>query len=98
MASKDERNLWTAVAAGSALVAGLATRKAVAASWTALHEEPPPHNPYSAETGWRDAIFWTVGVSVAVGLSRLVTRRVVAGLVADSPRAYARARRETGRG
>lgn len=62
---------------GSAVAAGLLARKLARKSWEIVADEPPPLNPAAPSVGWRDAIAFTVGTAVFVGLARLVTRREV---------------------
>jgi hypothetical protein len=60
---------------GSVILAGLLTRKATRHSWALLADEPPPDNPADPEVGWKEAVAFTVGTAVVVGLARLLARR-----------------------
>lgn len=66
---------WTLIAAGAALVAGLAARKALEAGWRVSRREPPPENPALADTTWSEALAWTAATSLVVGMARLLAQR-----------------------
>lgn len=70
-----ERILWKVAAAGAALAAGVAVRKALTAGWRAARKTDPPTNPASRSTGWADALAWTAATSVAVAVAKLVAER-----------------------
>ena len=72
------RTGWTLVAAGSAIIAAVATRNAMKAAWRVIRRDDPPLNPAAHDTEWPEAIAWTVTMGVAAGLSRLVARRAAA--------------------
>jgi hypothetical protein len=69
---------WALVAAGSAVIAAIATRNALKAAWRAMRHEDPPLNPAAHDTEWPEAIAWTAATGLAAGLSRLVARRTAA--------------------
>lgn len=56
---------------------GLATRRAAAGAWHALHGQAPPRDPARPEVTWPQALAWTTAVGVTVGLARIVTRRAL---------------------
>ena len=59
----------------AALAAGLLTRSLIEAAWRRFTHDEPPRNPAGRETGWGEAVAWTVAVGVAVGTARLLARR-----------------------
>jgi hypothetical protein len=67
--------LPTVLVTGSVILAGLLARKATHQSWALLADEPPPDNPADPEVGWKEAVAFTVGTAVVVGLARLFARR-----------------------
>lgn len=71
----NKDNSWKLVAAGSALLAGLAVRNLLNLSWKAINKKDPPTNPASFETTWQEAITYTIATGVAVGLARMLAER-----------------------
>jgi hypothetical protein len=75
-----ERMLWKVAAAGTAIVAGLTTRKLMDTAWRAARKHDPPRHPEAPGVGWAGAIAWTVATGVGVAVARLVAERgAVAG-------------------
>jgi hypothetical protein len=73
-----ERIAWTAVATGAAWLAGWAIEKAARTGWRSMTGDEPPDDPESPETDWRDALLWTATTSVALGVGRLISKRLAA--------------------
>lgn len=71
----SNEEIWSLVAAGSAMLAGAAVKSLLNKSWKRVTKTNPPLNPASADTSWKEALLWTVASSVAVGLAQLVARR-----------------------
>lgn len=69
---------YVAIAAGAAILAGVATRQLLRGAWRAGLRRDPPMNPAAHETQWIEAITWTVAVGAAVGVARLLARRATA--------------------
>lgn len=75
-----ERILWKVAAAGTAIVAGLVTRKVMDAAWRAARKHEPPRHPEAPGVSWGEAIGWTAATAVGAGVARLVAERgAVAG-------------------
>lgn len=70
-----ERILWKAAAAGAALVAGLAVRKALEAGWHAARSTEPPEGPADPSASWGEALGWTVVTAVGMGMAKVVAAR-----------------------
>lgn len=72
--------LWKAAATLASIGAGLAARNVATKVWKRTRGGDPPTNPADPETGWGEAIGWTVVVGALVGVARLMARRGTAGL------------------
>src|SRR4028119_850772 len=70
---KDE--IWGLVAAGSAMLAGMAIRSLLNRSWKAIIKKDPPLDPGARDTSWKEALAWTIASSVAVGVAQVIARR-----------------------
>jgi hypothetical protein len=85
----DKETTWAAVAAGAAMVGGLAMRKSLEQAWKLAMREDPPLDPTSRDVAWREAILWTVATGVGIGLGRLIARRGAAAwwerMMGDTP-------------
>lgn len=75
MARISRETTWFLIAAGSAMIAGVAAHKALEASWRRVKKKEPPKQPELAEKGWPEALAWTAAVSLLVGFVRLFARR-----------------------
>lgn len=78
MAGSGSNMGWRIVGTGSAVVAGVLTRKLVTKVWTAITGSEPPANPEHPEVTWPEAIGWAVLSGVAVAVARLVATRTAA--------------------
>lgn len=67
--------VWKVVVTGSAVLTATLMRSILREIWRAWKGDDPPLNPASPETGWSDALIWTVAVGSAIGVGRLVARR-----------------------
>ncbi|MBA2529179.1 MAG: DUF4235 domain-containing protein [Euzebyales bacterium] len=76
-----EKTLWKVAATSSAVLAGIAMRKALTAGWRkAKRGTDPPVNPADRQTDWMEALAWAAATGVGVGIARLMaTRGVAAG-------------------
>lgn len=64
------------LATGAVIGAGVGARKLTEKLWKSATGGEPPKDPTDSDTRWPEAIAWTLVVAVAVGLARLVTRRL----------------------
>jgi hypothetical protein len=75
MSALSKKAMWMAVGAGSAMLAGAAVERALGAGWRRVRDEPPPADRDSRDTGWGEALLWTVVTGAAVGGAQLLARR-----------------------
>ena len=73
--STEDKFVWMLVAAGSAMLAAMVVERGMTAGWRAVTAEDPPAKPESLDTGWGDALLWTAGSALAVGLGQVLARR-----------------------
>ena len=79
MAGNGNSNVgWRIVGTGSAILAGMLTRKLLTKTWTSVTGNEPPVNPEHPEVTWVEALSWAVLSGVAVALARLVATRAAA--------------------
>ena len=83
MASGHELG-WKVLGGLTAVVAGLAARKAVETGWRLVAGKEPPKNPESPRNTWTDAAGWAVLSGMAVALARLVATRKAAEVYAKA--------------
>jgi len=66
------------VLAGLVVVAaGTLVRAGLSKLWERQAKRPPPRNPADPGVAWGEALMWASAVGVAVGITRLVTRRAL---------------------
>ncbi|MFP5346968.1 MAG: DUF4235 domain-containing protein [Actinomycetes bacterium] len=70
--------VWKVLGTGSAIIAGLAARKVITAAWQTGTGSPPPANPESPDTSWKEAVGWAVFSGALVGVARLMATRKAA--------------------
>ena len=76
MASRSQRALWTLIAAGSAVAAGIAARSAMETAWRKVRDEDPPSEAaLDDDSQWPEALAWAATVGAIVGVARLLGRR-----------------------
>ena len=78
MAGSGSKMGWKILGTGSAVLAGVLTRKLLTKTWTSITGNEPPANPEHPEVTWPEAISWAVLSGVAVALARLVATRTAA--------------------
>ena len=78
MAGSGSNLGWRIVGTGSAVMAGMLTRKLVTKAWKSITGSEPPANPEHPEVAWPAAISWAVLSGVAVAVARLVATRTAA--------------------
>jgi hypothetical protein len=59
---------------------GIAAKKAVDATWSALRPEGTPRKPKDPDVRWQDAVGWAVLSAVGVVAADLITRRGAEGV------------------
>ena len=69
---------YQVVSAGSAVVAGLVARQAVAAVWKLSTGHQPPDSPGHPDSTWGEAVAWVVASSAALAVARLFAARQAA--------------------
>ncbi len=80
MGQTAEKTAWKIAATGAGIIAGVAARKVIVASWKAAKKTDPPTNPAARDTQWGEALIWTIATSIGVGIARLIaTRGAAAG-------------------
>ena len=73
------RQSWKMLGKASAVLAGIATMKALNATWKTATGKEPPTEPESPEIGNREAIAWAALSGMAMGVARMyATRRAAA--------------------
>jgi len=70
-----DRLVWPAVAAGSALAAGAATRAVMRAGWRVVKREKLPDDPARARMPWGEALAWAVATGALAAGARLAAER-----------------------
>lgn len=76
--SDDESSSFKALSTVSAIGAGIATRSIIKKLWTKRTGTEPPADPADPSVGWQEALSWAAAAGVAVGVGRVVGRRVAA--------------------
>ena len=75
MGQTMEKTVWKLAAGGAAVVAGIAVRNVLMATWRAVMKNEPPNNPADPATSWGEALAWTAVTGLAVGIARMVASR-----------------------
>lgn len=73
--SAGRQRMWKAVSTAAAIAAGMATRTLITKAWTARTGEEPPQNPGDPSVAWPQAIAWSAGLGVGVGVARTLGQR-----------------------
>ena len=69
---------WRLLGGVSAILAGVAARKALVKGWRATTGDNPPANPAQPGTQWREAIPYALASGAAMGLARMLATRKAA--------------------
>ena len=69
---------WRLFGGISAILAGVAARKALVKGWRAATGVNPPANPAQPGTKWREAIPYALASGAAMGLARMLATRKAA--------------------
>lgn len=75
----EQDTAYRALSTLAAIGAGVLTRNLLTRVWTDATGEDPPTNPADPAIGWREALTWAAATGVAVGIGRVVGRRLAAG-------------------
>lgn len=90
MASKQNQRVLEAVLLGGLLLAAsVAARRATDKTWKLVSDEPPP-DPDDPHTELREAMLWSLGSGLLVGMTRLFVRREFARIRHQGLRGEAR--------
>lgn len=73
-----EKIAWKVAGLGSAILAGIAMRKALTSGWEKVRHEEPPMNPATPGTSWGEAVAWTMALGAGVGVARMIASRAAA--------------------
>lgn len=69
---------WRLLGGVSAVLAGIAARKALVAGWRKITGNNPPANPAAPGTDWREAVPYAVASGALMGLARMLATRKAA--------------------
>jgi hypothetical protein len=67
--------IWRIFGRTSAVLAGIAARKALTAGWRRASGHNPPANPAVPGTSWPEAIAFAVASGATIGLARMLATR-----------------------
>ncbi|MES1924884.1 DUF4235 domain-containing protein [Salinisphaera sp. T31B1] len=74
-----ESAIWAALAAGTAIGAGIIARKSAAAAWRRARHEEPPLNLDNEDASWRSILAWAAVSGFCVAFARVVGRGAATG-------------------
>jgi hypothetical protein len=69
---------WRLLGGVSAILAGIAARKALVVAWRRTTGSNPPANPAAPGTQWREAIPYALATGALMGLARMIATRKAA--------------------
>jgi hypothetical protein len=70
--------VWRIFGGLSAVLAGLAARKALVKAWQLVTGDDPPANPKAPDTSMQEAVGWALMSGAAMGLARMLATRKAA--------------------
>jgi hypothetical protein len=73
------KSAWKLMGSGSAVLAGIATTKALDATWRTATGHRPPTKPESPDIAGREAILWAALSGMAIGVAKTYATRRAAG-------------------
>lgn len=73
-----DKILWNATGAMAGVVAGAVSLRLAGAAWGLVGKGPPPSEPESRRTRWRDALLWSALTGLSGGVVTVTLRRLVA--------------------
>lgn len=74
MRNRAKSAAWSLLGTGTALLAGVLTRRVVRAGWEKSRGDAPPEDPAAESDGWKRALAWGVVSGAAVGVARVLGR------------------------
>ena len=75
----DQDSTYSTMSTAAAIGAGIVTRNVLKRVWTGTTGEEPPNDPADPSVAWTEALTWAAAAGVAVGVGRVVGRRLAAG-------------------
>lgn len=75
----EQGTAYRALSTAAAIGAGILVRNLATRVWSNATGEEPPANPADPTVGWRQALTWAAATGIAVGVGRVVGRRLAAG-------------------
>lgn len=75
----DQDSTYRMMSTAAAIGAGVLTRSLLKRVWTDTTGEEPPNDPADPSVGWPAALTWAAAAGIAVGVGRVVGRRLAAG-------------------
>lgn len=72
---QSRQRMWKFVSTAAAIAAGMATRTLITKAWTARTGQEPPQNPGDPSVDWTEALAWSAGLGVGVGVARMLGQR-----------------------
>ena len=72
---RSQARLWKVWSTLAGVGAGVATRNLLQKAWTKRTGEEPPANPADPGVDWVQALLWSAGLGVGVGVARTVAQR-----------------------
>ena len=79
MSDDQDSSTYRTLSTAAAIGAGIATRSVLKRVWTDTTGEEPPNDPADPSVAWPEALTWAAAAGVAVGVGRVVGRRLAAG-------------------
>lgn len=73
-----DKIVWSGTGALVGVVAGAASLRVARTVWGLIRGGPPPEDPESHHTRWRDALLWSGLTGLAGGMITVTLRRLVA--------------------
>lgn len=73
--SRRTKQLWKVWSTLAGVAAGMATRTLLQKAWESRTGEAPPDNPADPAVAWPQALAWSAGLGVGVGIARTVAQR-----------------------
>lgn len=73
--TQARQRMWKLVSTAAGVAAGVATRAAITRAWTMRTGQEPPSNPADPSVDWSQALAWSAGLGVGVGVARTLGQR-----------------------
>ena len=78
MAQTGSKLGWRVFGGLAAVLAGLVARRTLTTGWTKTVGDPPPANPESPSTTWKQAVGWALLSGAVMGVARMLATRKAA--------------------